>query len=324
MLEARLLERTEIDDAKWDGFVEASPQSSIYGRTWYLDSVCPGWGAIVVKKGNEWQAVLPMNIHRKRMVNYSLAPLFTQFIGVLFSPAGNSKNRVYHREKKILNKIIETIPSGVRLFDHNFHPSLDYLLPFYWKGFEISPRYSYVLDLSPGYEAIESRLTDSIKSDLKLSAKEGLQIEESSSIDTLCGLLKGRGLISNQDEARLKTLWGKIIDRRSGTILHAKDKDGKVLCAAAFLFDQEEMIYLLSSSVSGPGKGSNSMILMKAIAMCYDLGIKTFDFEGSMIESVENYFRAFNPEKRIYYRVRRDRLPLLHRMIYSIKRKELK
>ncbi len=309
MPESKFLIRSEIDPEKWDAFVAGCMQPSIFAKAWYLDAVAPEWSAVVVEGEGRWEAAMPLNLRRKGGVLYSLAPRFTQHTGPMLAPELNQKNRVFHREKQLLNALIAGIPPGFKLFDHKFHPTLQYLLPFYWSGFEISPRYSFFIDLKPGWEAIQSRLTDSLKSDLKLAAREGLTIRETETPDGLIQLLQAGNLAGDGDELTLRRLWKTIFGRSAGMLLEAHDVSGKVLCAIMVLMEDGKAIYLLGASEPGPGKGANTLLLNHAIQLCCKSNISVFDFEGSMIEPVENYFRAFNPEMKIYYRVRRDRLP---------------
>ncbi|MEM7040234.1 MAG: hypothetical protein AAF570_24915, partial [Bacteroidota bacterium] len=313
-MEAFLRSREDIDATEWDEFVARSPQQTIYASSWYLDQVCPGWQAIIVEKGGQWQGVFPLNLQRKYGVSYSLMPPFTQFFGLMLRPDLKARSRVYHQCKLIQNKVLETLPESVRLFDQNFHPDMDYLLPFHWAGYTVTPRYTYWLPLAPGLDEVKRRLTDSIKSDLKLAAREGFVCEATDSVEELKRLLQEKKLIDEGEAAKLTRLWAEVAARKKGTVLHARDKAGKLLCVAAFLFDQRRMTYVLSASPPGPQRGSNSFLIFKALEKCYEIGgMEHFDFEGSMIEPVEHYFRAFNPEKRIYFRLQRNRLPLLHR-----------
>lgn len=322
MLNARLLTRNEIDAAAWDTFVDRSPQQAIYANSWYLDSVCPDWSAIVVEGKDGWEAVMPLNQRKKYGVGYATPPFYTQYLGVLLRPDSKKKSRVYGHLKNVLNKVIETFPSDLKLFDQNFHPSQDYMLPFLWAGFTVSPRYTYELELAHGYDKVVAGFTSSVKSDLKRVVREEITCEESQSIAELSNLLKAKQLIGEEEAKGLGRLWKEVVAREKGVVLQGRNKEGELMCAAAFLFDKTRTIYLLSAARPGPQMGSNTLLIAKAIEKSYAReGVTEFDFEGSMLEPVEHYFRAFNPRKKIYYHVSRNTLSWLYRMGFALKRK---
>ena len=42
---------------------------------------------------------------------------------------------------------------------------------------------------------------------------------------------------------------------------------------------------------------------------CKKMGLKIFDFEGSMIPEVESYFRSFGPKMLPYYTINKAKMP---------------
>ena len=178
MLEAKLINRNELDIQRWDKFIDQSPQQAMYAYSWYLDKVNPDWRAIIIKKKENWEAVFPLPFGSKYGQEYALTPYFVQYLGIFLRPDIKSKSRVYHNFKQLLSKVIETIPASTKVLDLNLHPSVDYLLPFHWAGYSISPRYTYWLPLNEELEKVRSGFTDSIKSDLKRTVREGITCEQ--------------------------------------------------------------------------------------------------------------------------------------------------
>ena len=50
--------------------------------------------------------------------------------------------------------------------------------------------------------------------------------------------------------------------------------------------------------------------MWEAIKFAKKLGIKYFDFEGSMVPQIERYFRGFGGKLTPYYRINKAKLPL--------------
>ena len=68
---------------------------------------------------------------------------------------------------------------------------------------------------------------------------------------------------------------------------------------------------MLGSVVKDSGlQGVNNLLVRESITAAKELGCSTFDFEGSMLEGVEKFFRSFGPELVPYYTVNKALLPL--------------
>ena len=58
----RYIQHEEIDKAKWDSCIANAGNSLIYGYTWWLDNISPGWHALVL---NDYDAVMPLTWRKK-------------------------------------------------------------------------------------------------------------------------------------------------------------------------------------------------------------------------------------------------------------------
>ncbi|PCH66349.1 MAG: hypothetical protein COC01_08235 [Bacteroidetes bacterium] len=320
MIKANFVKRTQISNDQWNSFVKDSPQSSIYYNTWYLDSVCSSWNAIIVEDNNSWLAVMPLNHGNKFSIEYSLLPNYIQYLGVIFASEKGEIHRVYQNVKNVLNAIIKEIPGDIKLIDYNFHPNIDYLLPFYWAGYDITPRYTYWLELNAGWESLNRKFSRNVKSDIRKAVRSGLHCERSLDIAPLIDCLCKEDYLDSLDLDRLKALWVNVVLNNAGFILYVKNSEGRIERGGAFLIDNSKLIYFLASSPAQQKLGANSFMIIEAIKQCYKLGnIQYFDFEGSMIESIEHYYRGFAPQKIVYYKVSRNTLPPLINYVYSKK-----
>jgi len=61
--------------------MEQSVNSMVYGYSWYLTNVSPGWEGLVL---DDYLAVMPLTCHRKYFIYYLSQPFFTQQLGVFF------------------------------------------------------------------------------------------------------------------------------------------------------------------------------------------------------------------------------------------------
>jgi len=83
------------------------------------------------------------------------------------------------------------------------------------------------------------------------------------------------------------------------------------LAAACCIHDATTAYYILGGhDADKKQRGAAGIAVLSAIRYAKELGIKTFDFEGSMIPAIESFFRGFGGELTVKYAVHRANLPL--------------
>ncbi|MGI6455403.1 MAG: hypothetical protein ACOX5R_07225 [bacterium] len=94
-------------------------------------------------------------------------PILTQFLGptIIYPHNQSYRNRLSY-EKKIFFDLIDRLPK-FDYFSQNFSYSITNWLPFYWKGFKQSTRYTYVIedvkDLDKVFGNISSKYRNKIR-----------------------------------------------------------------------------------------------------------------------------------------------------------------
>jgi hypothetical protein len=63
----RYIKHSEIEKNLWDKTVESSVNSIIYGYSWYLDVVSPGWDCLVY---GDYDVVFPLTWNKKYGIKY--------------------------------------------------------------------------------------------------------------------------------------------------------------------------------------------------------------------------------------------------------------
>ena len=307
--ESQLLKRTEIDDEAWNAFVDLSPQRYLYFYTWYLDAVCPGWQAIQVAHGGEKVMQWPLPIKKKGPLPYAYQPRLTQFSGSVFRAFKEQRHRQHHQLKSALQEAIKALPSLVAI-DINLHPELSFFMPFQWAGYNVQPRFTYWLPLEAGYSDLKNQFSSSIRNHLKKAEKNGLSITKTHDFGSFLSLALRANVYSPSEAETFQAIWKAIAGHRSALILEARTPSGELAAVAAFIPDVRNFIFFgnaLSPSMRNSGAGS--LLIAEAIrTACESCQHEYFDFEGSMLPAVEQYFRAFNPEGKIYLNVQRKKI----------------
>ena len=314
MINGKLLTRKQIDVNRWDTFIKHSPQQSIYFTSWYLDSICSEWNAIIIEKNDEWIGVMPLNISTKMNISYSIQPIFTQYLGVLYANFTCSKHKELGLKKKIITEIIQVLPSNIKLIDYKFSPQFKYFLPFHWLGFDINPRISYQLALNKKNDEIYLNYSSRIKTDIKKAKKNNLTYFESEQVDELLKLSYLNGILTLDNCNTFMTLWKEIIARKKGYCSYVRGANGEIYAGGAFIKDRNNIIFiLLSTKQKFKNLGPTSFLIHESIKKAnQNKQFKYFDFEGSMIESVEYFFKGFNPKPITYYNIKKNKLGFIY------------
>jgi hypothetical protein len=324
MINSALYSREKIDGKLWDEFISNSPQRAIYAKSGYLDSICPGWSAIICKSGNDWVGVLPINIDRKYFQHYTLKPPWAQYLGIFFCEIKGRMHRLIYLKKTIIESIIAVIPYELKLFNHNFNPGFDYFIPFTWNDFEVRPLHSYTLSLENSVQEIYGNFSKGVKSSIARSIKLQLKCVENNPIDNLVEMMTARKIITARMGNRLRELWKYITANAMGFTIYITDPvSNQIYCGGAFVIEADRII-LLASALDFRFKktGAHTFMVWKGIEKAYQMGgIKIFDFEGSMIKNIEAYNRSFGANPIVYYNISRNRLSALYSFGLHVKEK---
>ena len=326
MLHAEFRLHDQIPRKRWDEFVEMSAEGGLFARSWYMDAVMPGWGAVIVFQGDRWEAVMPLCIRFKFGIGYALQPAFSQYLGVLFAPMSGRTSRVLHRKRQILQLFATAIPPEIRLFSYNFSPEFDYFLPFVHEGFDIKPRTSLVLPLEQALERIVGNFSTSVLNHLKKASQYGLICREGTSIVTLSERMLQYGFIRKEAERQsLEQIWRYASRHASGFLLEVTDRAGAIQCSGLFLIEKNKAVFVASALDRNTRQyGSNSLLVLEAIKKCKSLGLTELDFKGSMLSGVEKFFLGFNPKQVLYFNITLNRMNVLEKAVYRIVKKSVR
>ena len=280
----------------------------IFMQPYWLDSVCEygmEWDVLLYEKGGEIWGSFVYCIKKKYGFTLITMPKLTQFLGPYIK---YSKGQKYYKrlswEKEIMNYFIDKLPK-FDYFSMNFHYSITNWLPFYWRGFKQTTRYTYVIDKKVSLEELSKNFeTDVRRRRRRKAEKLGIKIEESDNIDMLYNLAK---MTFERKEADipyslsfLRNIYNKNKDNIKINLAKYKDN---YIAGNLLLIDRENVIYLVGG-IDANYKDSGAMDLVQYESIKFALeNDKNFDFEGSMIESIEKYFRSFGAVQKPYFNI---------------------
>lgn len=324
-MKATLRNGNEIDRDEWLGFLLQSPQAALYHHPAYLDVVAPGWQGIEVRRDNALLAIMPLHTKQKASYTYALQPSFSQYWGICLAhePKGNDYKLFSHR-RKVGKAIVEAVPADVRWFLQGFAPEYDYPHPWHWAGYELRTRYTYRLDLAHGFGAVEQGFGSDTRYDVRKAQGAGLSVSEESDTQALMALVRenaasGKVLLKPHEEELLPKLTEMLLGQGLGKLYGVRGGDGSLQGMALVGTFAGKSFYLFSAqSPAHASGGGMTLLLSEAIRHACQTD-KIFDFEGSMIEGIEGFFRGFGGRPVPYLMIEKNALPLPIRWIRKLR-----
>lgn len=279
----------------------------IFEQPWWLDAVAPGqWGAAEVERDGTIIARLPYYKTKRFGMKTIGMPAYTQTLGYCIKDTGAKSTKKYARQKDLILELIEKLPNGYSV-DISLDHSCEYLFPFKWKGFKIEMAYSYRIDPIGDINILWSGLADNIRREIKKAQKK-VTIEDFHPIEDLIELQnktfarQGRSI---DNAALIKRLDSTLIEHNARKLLCAVDESGRIHAASYFVFDENCFYYLIGGSDPDlRNSGAASLLMWEGIKVASEIS-ESFDFEGSMIEPIERFFRSFGGKPIPYWRVTR-------------------
>ncbi|MCP1198062.1 GNAT family N-acetyltransferase [Notoacmeibacter sp. MSK16QG-6] len=303
-----LAEQTPID--LYRAHCAEDPSVPIFCQDWWLDAVAPdAWNVALVKQSGRVQAALPYVIQRRFGMRFIDQPALTQFTGPwLAERSGREQNRLT-AEKDIFYSLIDQLPD-YDSFRQNWHHSLANWLPFHWRGFSQTTRYTYRLTDLADLDAVWKGFSSNIRSDVRKAEKRfEVRLRKEPTLDALLAL--ARKTFERQGKLMPYTanLVGRIntacAARGQRRIFIAEDSQGRAHAGCYLVWDDQCAYYLIGGGDPElRNSGATSFVVWEAIRFAAGIS-SSFDFEGSMLEPVERFFRSFGATQTQYFNVSR-------------------
>ncbi len=280
--------------------------NSIFQQPWWLDAVAPNsWHSIEIIENDTLKARLPYIMHKKRGLTLLTMPTLTQTLGPWSAPSQAKYAKQLSREKDLMTLLISKLPA-YDYFCQNFHYSITNWLPFYWQGFTQTTRYTYVLEKLNDLEKIWSGFQENIRTDIRkaqkiLTVKTDLDINRFFNLNALTFQRQGKQIPYSLEF--VQRLDAACIKHQASKIFFAEDAQGRIHAAIYITWDENSAYYLMGGADPElRNSGATSLLMWEAIQFAVTV-TKKFDFEGSMIESVERFFRAFGARQIPYFQI---------------------
>lgn len=280
----------------------------IFSQAWWLDSVTDGnWDVVLIEKGGKIEASLPYVLKKRYGMTIITQPSLTQTLGPWIRESKAKYAKQLSQEKDLLQELYALLPD-FNYYSQNWHYSNKNWLPLYWQGFSQTTRYTYRLNDISNTELLWDNLQDNIRREIRKAInRENLQIQSNLSIQDFLRLnrmvFERQGTTLPYSEQFILNLDKKLTSRQSRKIFIAVDESGRHHAGVYIIWDQNSAYYLMGGGDPElRNSGATSLCMWEAIKFSSTVS-KSFDFEGSMIEPVERFFRSFGATQTPYFSI---------------------
>lgn len=306
----RYLQNHEINQDKWDDCIAHSFNGLVYAYTWYLDSICEEWHALVE---GDYERVFPLVVKRKFTIELLYQPFFTQQLGVF--------------SRKILNQDVVTefvnkIPSKFKYVEIN----LNALNKVDGRSFTVIPQLNLELDIINPYEKIKIRYSKNLSRNLKKASKAQLSLNKNCKPDEVVRLFKENNgkqyrNITALDYLRFKRMIYTAVYKGMADVYGVYDRTNE-LCAGGVFIRSHNRASFLFSGLSKFGKEISAMpFLIDSYIQDHAEHHLTFDFEGSNNKQLARFYKSFGAQEVWYSKLILNRMNFIQTFAFNIHRK---
>ncbi len=292
---------------RYHKFCQQNKDLPIFFQDWYLDATCieGTWDVAIVEKGHQPAGVLPYYLKKKGPFQYITMPPLTKMMGPFVTAS-------FRKEPKFTNickDLIKQLPA-VDYFEQTCAYEITNWLPFYWNAFQQTTRYSFLLDLED-LEKVYAGFASNYRNNKMKKAKATVKIVRDLPLEAFYRVNKlsfdRQNIAVPYSLAFVKQLDKVLQEHQSRTIFFAVDKQEQIHSVAYVIWDNQRAYYLMAGDNPDlRGSGASILLVWEIIQFVrHELGLKEFDFQGSMIQGIERVRRQFGAQQVPYFLIQR-------------------
>jgi len=291
-------------DGSWDEMLSSWSDATIFHTSMWARTLASSYGykCIYVCDPDRTQLIVPMMEVRSWLTgNRAISLPFTDTCQILLRPSGTIQPFLDYLKNLAMESRWKYIEFRSGQWPYGEIPHSSYF-------------YVHELELTKGVDQLFKGLRSSTKRNIKKAIKQGVEIQHSTSFDSLkefyrlnCITRKRHGL-PPQPFQFFKNLFKNVIEKGHGVFVMAK-YESRVIASAFFMHFGERAIYKYgASSMELQHLRPNNLIMWEAISYFAQKGCKYFHFGRTEPENkgLLQFKRGWRPEEKIFYYYKYD------------------
>lgn len=288
-----ILPSNKIDISKWDNCIHNSSNALVYATSSYLNYLTDNWHGIVV---NDYDCVMPIPWRRKFGTRYTYDVPFMQQLGWFNAKSMNDDA-----------DLIQILFSFCKYGDYAFNYNNNILIN------NVFASTNYIVNLSESYEALIKRYNTDLTNNLKKAYKQEL-IYSNGDYNTAIDLYKDlyhqkTPQVLNSDFENFKKLCAHLWQSNNVIVRNVVNPKNELLATTLLLKDERRLYNLMNSTTQQGRKTEANHFLFDSIFKEFSQTNLVFDFEGSDIPGIKNFYEKFGAINQPYYKLHFNHLP---------------
>lgn len=280
-----------------------------------METVCKGkqWDVLLSEHNGTIVGALPYLCGSKLGLRFVLQPELTQFSGPWLHPG-----LTFDEQIPVLTDLADQLDAmHLSLFCQKFAPSVTNWLPFYWKGFSETTRYTYRFDPLEPIDVLMAKAQPQRRKRMELLRQQctldkSISAEEFASFHNSYYLRKsGRNLLA---PSTVERVCATALAHDNALLYGLRDNEGNLQVADFVVYDRLCAHSLMSGMSTDAPRNSTTLIFWHLMDDLYGK-TEAFDFEGSMDPGIEQFFRSFGARQTPLHCVYRSRIPFGEKLL---------
>lgn len=298
MLQSNLqyLRRDQVDTERWDRCIEKAPNGLIYGYSFYLDHLAPGWSALVL---GDYEAVMPLPLRKKWGLPYIYKPGFIASLGV-FGPSLNNA---------LVQQFIQAVPPFFKLIDTTLNAGNIFLNPPEFPRLHSN----FVLPLQLPYGQLYSAYRDNIKRNIKRAQKLNNRYATDISVEEVLRLARLQpdrtSHLTEADYTNFTRLYHFLHQQKKAIACGVYTSAGELVASCVYFFSHNRAYYILvGNHPNGRTQGASHFLIDRFIHDNAGTSL-LLDFEGGDFHNLAFFYSSFGAQLEVYPALYVNRLP---------------
>lgn len=312
----------DVDDETWNRYVERSRHGTVFHSHQFLQATAEHADArlhrLVGYKGQEPVGVFPLFEMTKGFTTAVFSPPpdmgLSQMGPAMLNMAKLKARKAEKRTRRFLEGCLDWV-------DEVLSPSFVHLRtgtqmhdqrPFIWNDFEVAPRYTYLLDLTPDTDSLLDRFSSDARRNIRKTDDDAFQIVESGPeavsdiVDHLQHRHDEQGVHYPVDGAFVEDLYSLLPAGAIRTYVVRVDDE---YVGGMITLEDETTLFRWQGGArprGDPDVPVNDLLDWRLITDAVDRGKERYDLVGANTPHLCEYKSKFGPELATYYTIKQS------------------
>ena len=278
----------KIDRTKWDRCVQNDPTGIPYAQTDLLDILCEDqWSGMVA---GDYEFVMPLPYNLKYIFFPQVyQPMFFQQGGIFGSG---------EKPEGLVHNFLQAIPSKYRRLIMSIKSDNPVNATYY-----SSKKQNFILSLAGGMEQVRNNYHRSLKRRVKIAQQTDLKLFEQNepgfNRNQFYFLIKEYFIPLSEELKKigennvLKKIERFLSIETARPFLVVNREDEPMACCLCIASESRSTLIITATSPEGRAADATHFLIDSILEKFVDLDFKFFDFEGSSIPGVAEFYRQF-------------------------------